>query len=156
MEVRDCPPLVFFAHRDAPALLAEYAAEASIAGLPAPQPDERSYFRLEANGVLHPLAAYDADERMVGFIVLLVSLNPHYGVKLGVIESFFVASEHRGSGAGLRLLRAAEACAEAQGAAGLLVSAPIKGRLADVLDAHDAYNETNRVFFRSFARDTAH
>ena len=71
---------------------------------------------------------------------------------LAVVESYFVASKHRKSGAGLALLREAERIASDRGAHALLVSAPHGGRLADVMP-RVGYRETNRVFFRSLAHD---
>jgi GNAT superfamily N-acetyltransferase len=79
---------------------------------------------------------------------VLKPVIPHYGVAIAVTESFFVGKEYRKSGAGLKLLRAAEAHAE--GAPGLLVSAPVGGTLAEVLP-HLGYRETNRVFFKELA-----
>jgi GNAT superfamily N-acetyltransferase len=148
-EVRRITVDEFFAHPDAAALLDEYAAESSIVGMPTPQPARPLYETLEASGAMHVLAAFDGDA-MLGFLALLVSLNPHYNAVIGVTESYFVAREHRKSGAGLRLLHAAERLADERGAVGLLISAPAGGRLAEVLDGYGEYRETNRVFFRGF------
>lgn len=149
VEVQDCSALAFSSFREFPALAAEYAQESAIAGMPAPKHDEATYFRLERAGVLH-MGVATIDKAMVGFILVLVSLNPHYSVKIGVIESFFVGAEHRRSGAGLLLKQWAEAKAKEQGARGLFVSAPTGSRLARVMEREKAYRETNRVFFRSF------
>ena len=65
-------------------------------------------------------------------------------------ESFFVDPDKRQSGAGIKLLRIAEAVAKDLGAVGLLVSAPFGGKLADVMEKV-GYTETNRVFFRGLA-----
>ena len=67
-----------------------------------------------------------------------------------ITESFFVAKVHRDSGAGLKLLRAAEQKARALGSPGLLVSAPFGGTLVQVLP-RAGYTETNRVFFKGWA-----
>ena len=64
-------------------------------------------------------------------------------------ERFFVKA-HRKTGAGLRLLRAAEEKARALGSPGLLVTAPFEGDLFQVLP-RVGYQETNRVFFKSLA-----
>jgi GNAT superfamily N-acetyltransferase len=128
-------------------LLTEYASEASIEGLPEPKPHRDIYAALANSGLLHVFGAY-RDDTLVGFIVMLVSVNPHYSQPLGVIESFFVASEHRQTGAGLQLLRHAERHAKELGAAGILVSAPFGGRLSQVMSFNPAYRKTNLVFFR--------
>lgn len=130
-------------------MLAEYASESSIAGLPAPAPSREIYERLEATGLMHVLGAFK-DDVLVGFLAMMATTNPHYGVPLAVTESFFVGSVYRKGGAGLKLLHEAEQIAKAAGAQGLLVSAPTASRLADVLPGV-GYAETNRVFFRGFA-----
>ncbi|WP_422016096.1 GNAT family N-acetyltransferase [Reyranella sp.] len=128
------------------ALLVEYAAESSIAGMPVPAARMDSYRELEARGLLRVLSAIH-DGRLIGFLTLLVPVLPHYGVAVAVSESFFVALAHRGTGAGLKLLRAAEDLARRLGSPGLLVSAPFEGNLFKVLP-RVGYTETNRVFFK--------
>lgn len=149
VDVRRCSVEEFFAHVDAPGLLAEYAGECAIFGLPTPTPDPLRYRTLEDVGMLYVLAAFDG-ETMLGFVSLLAPTNAHYNVRLAVTESYFVAALHRGTGAGLALLRAAEVLATEENASGLLVSAPHGGRLAEVLP-HVGYRETNRVFFKGLA-----
>lgn len=135
----------FFAHPDAAALLGAYARECANESLPPYNPHREAYAMVEANGGLHMLAAFDDAGRMLGFIVLLVSLNPHYSVLLAVTESWFVAPEHRATGAGLALYRAAKTQASALGARAIYVSAPKGGQLAGVMAGLGAV-ETNRVF----------
>jgi GNAT superfamily N-acetyltransferase len=72
---------------------------------------------------------------------------PHYSVRIAVGESFFVSAEHRKTGAGLKLLKAAEDYAKEINSSGLLISAPLGGNLAEILP-HVGYVETNRVFFK--------
>jgi hypothetical protein len=62
------------------------------------------------------------------------------------VESYFVVAARRKTGAGLTLLREAEREAKARGAVALLISAPARGRLADVLRASRNYDHTNAVF----------
>ena len=103
---------------------------------------------LEMHGVIHAFAALK-DGELVGFITVLATPLPHYGIPVAVSESFFVAAEHRKGGAGLRLLSAAEKKAKELGSPGLLVCAPFDGRLFEVLP-RCGYRETNRVFFKGF------
>ncbi|NQW53017.1 MAG: GNAT family N-acetyltransferase [Rhodospirillales bacterium] len=128
------------------ALLVEYAAESSIAGMPPPAARMDSYRELEMRGLLHVLSA-SHETRLIGFLTLLAPVLPHYGVAVAVSESFFVARAHRGTGAGLKLLRAAEDLARRLGSPGLLVSAPFEGDLFRVLP-RVGYAETSRVFFK--------
>lgn len=131
-------------------LVDEYAEESSIAGMPEKNVDDAAYRSMEQLGMLHAFAAYD-DEKLVGFISVLVAPIPHYSAKIGSTESFFVAKEYRKTGLGLRLLRIAEKAAKESGAVGFFVSAPYGGRLADVMPRIAGYSETNRVFFRSLS-----
>lgn len=131
---------------DLASLLAEYAAESAIAGLPPPAVRMDSYRELERLGLLRVLSAMH-EGRLIGFLTLLAPVLPHYGVVVAVSESFFVARAHRGTGAGLKLLRLAEDLAREAGSPGLLVSAPFEGALFKVLP-RIGYSETNRVFFK--------
>lgn len=148
MLVESCTVEEFFAHPDARDLLDEYAEESSIEGLPPACPSEGMYRQLEQSGALTLLVAREGDH-LLGFVVLLVYLNPHYSVRLGVGESIFVARAHRKSGAGDQLRRAAERTAAGADAVGVLFTAPLSSRFAEVLDALPMYSETNRVFFRT-------
>lgn len=132
-----------------PALVREYAREVAIAGMPPPDAKMALYQHLETVGMLHAFSAVIGGN-LVGFISLLAPPLLHYGTAVAVSESFFVANGHRKSGAGLRLLRAAEDMARTLGSPGLLVSAPIAGRLAELLP-HCGYTETSRVFFKRSA-----
>lgn len=137
----------FLARPEVPALLAEYSNESRIGGLPAPAPDADLYRAMYASGTMHPLVAFDGDV-MVGFAVLIVYRNPHYGVTMGVLESLFVGSGYRSGGAGLQLLKIAETFAAGIGAVGMFVSAPDKSRLAQIMDAKRSYTLTNRAYFK--------
>lgn len=128
------------------ALLTEYGIESSIDGLGSQNMQGETYKTLEATGLLHIVGAWVGDE-LAGFIAVLVAVLPHYGKKVCVSESYFVASVYRKSGAGLMLLAEAERLGTEHGAVGLLLSAPHGGRLADVLPGR-GYRKTNEVFFK--------
>lgn len=128
------------------ALFAGYAAESSIAALGPARPQAATYRAMEEYGLLYLIGAW-RDGHMVGFISFLVSELPHYGQRTATAESYYVAPEHRQGGVGLKLLHAAEALAKEVGAVGFFVSAPMGGRLAEVMP-RIGYKETNRVFFR--------
>ena len=130
-------------------ILDEYGDECHIDGLPNPSAKKDMYLEMERSGALHTIGAF-LENTVIGFVTVLAPIVPHYGVLVAVTESFFVAKEHRKTGAGLRLLRAAEQYAKERGSPGLLISAPFGGSLAEVLSRMDDYVETNRVFFRKF------
>ncbi|MBS0323588.1 MAG: GNAT family N-acetyltransferase [Proteobacteria bacterium] len=131
-------------------LVAEYARESSIVELPEHKPHSEMYRAMEHVGVMQVLCAFQGDV-VVGFAILLVTVLPHYSVPAATMESLFVGAAYRHSGAGFKLLRAAEEVARAKGAVGLLVSAPKGGQLAEVLTRMRSYRETNRVFFRGLS-----
>jgi len=128
------------------ALLAEYGAESAIAGLGEAEAQLDLYRAMEASGALHTAAAYQGDT-LIGFLLFVVSTLPHYGKRIATTESFFVASARRQSGAGLALLREAEALAAPLGAEGLFVTAPAGSKLEYVM-SRQPYRQTNSVFFR--------
>ena len=134
-----------------PALLAEYAAESAIEGMPPPSARMETYRALHDMGTLHVLAAW-AGDTLAGFITVLAAPLPHYGCTVAVSESFFVARAYRSTGAGLKLLHAAENKARELGSPGLLVSAPYEGDLFRVLP-RVGYTETNRVFFKKVSHE---
>lgn len=144
MQVQPVTIAELFAHPDATGLLEGYAQECANEGLPRYCPHQGLYAALEQSGGLCVLAAFSG-ERMLGFLALLVSVNPHYSVLLAVTESWFVAPEHRATGAGLALYRRAKDVAHKRGARAIYVSAPKGGQLAGVMEGLGA-TETNRVF----------
>lgn len=148
VELQACPVVAFFAYPAAAALLAEYADESALEGLPPPKPHEPTYLQLENNGSFHLIAALE-DGELIGFATILVYMNPHYSVKLAVTESLFVLKHKRKTGAGSQLIKCCEEIATAAGAAGLLVSAPMVGSLSRLLEQRGSYKETNRVFLWS-------
>lgn len=127
-------------------LIEEYATESAIEGMPKPATKLESYRVYEGLGMLHAFSALRGN-MMIGFITVLAPVLPHYGVTVAVAESFFVAAAYRKTGAGLKLLEAAEETARVVGSPGLLVCAPFQGRLFEVLPRR-GYTETNRVFFK--------
>lgn len=130
-------------------MLEEYAAESAILGLPHPAAKAATYKNLEALGTLHSFGAFEMDE-LIGYINVILPVLPHYDQMIAVSESFFVRKQFRKTGAGLRLLRAAERFSGEKGSPGLLVSAPIFGDLCDVLP-HVGYTPVSAVFFKNFA-----
>lgn len=130
-------------------LIEVYAEESQIAGLPPANYHSELYHRMEATGTFFVLGAYRNGE-MVGFVNFIVTVLPHYGVKVATTESIFVAREFRRTGAGVKLIREMEKICAELGAVGVLVSAPSGGRLAEVMPGLK-YRETNQIFFKAVA-----
>lgn len=146
MDIRTCSVAEIEAAGALHDLLASYGAESSMPELGAVSAHFDTYRAMEAAGALHVIGAFD--DGLVGVATLLVYGLPHYGGRrICSLESFFVSPAFRRGGTGLKLLRAAETKAMELGAAALLVSAPVGGRLANVLP-RTGYRETNRVFVR--------
>lgn len=132
------------------ALLDEYAAECAIDGLPHPKAKMEMYRELERLGALYTIGAWLGDE-LIGFVTILAPTLPHYGVCVAANESFFVAAAHRSTGAGDKLLDAAEARALDVGSPGLLATGPEGGVLVKVLPRR-GYKKTGAVFFKRLTR----
>lgn len=158
LNVRPCTASELVDNPAFPALRREYADESAVAGLPDPEEKLVLYQCMEASGALQiygafvPEQAGQRDEQLVGFVAVLASVLPHYGVTIAVTESLFVAAAHRRTGAGLALIRRAERHARELCSPGLLVSAPSQGRLATLLPRL-RYKETNRVFLKEFSHE---
>ncbi|HSV48350.1 MAG TPA: GNAT family N-acetyltransferase [Ramlibacter sp.] len=131
------------------ALLAEYAAESATNGMGQAIPQWPIYQAMEAAGFCHILGA-ECDGKLVGLLVMMCAVLPHYGQLTATSESYFVAAEHRKTGAGLALFREAKRVAQGLGCAGLFISAPVGGRLTDVM-AGLGMRHTNDVFFVGLA-----
>lgn len=144
--IRPCTIAELEASPNIKQLQEEYAREAAIEGLPPPEAKVETYRNFESIKAIHVIGAF-VDDMLAGFIFVLAPILPHYSIRVAVGESFFVAKDYRGTGAGLKLLRAAEKYAQEAGACGILMSAPLNGDFAEVLP-HVGYTETNRVFFR--------
>ena len=66
-------------------LVDEYADESAIKGMPEKNPDINAYNTMERIGMQHVFAAY-ADEKLVGFVIVLITPVPHYSCKMGSTE----------------------------------------------------------------------
>lgn len=131
-------------------LLNNYANELAVKGLPHPKAKIEMYRQLEILGKIHPIAAY-FDNILIGFVNVLMSENPHYGICIAVTESFFVLKKYRKTGAGIMLRREAELKAKSLSSPGIFISAPSGGNLAMFLEGSKDYKETGRTFFKEFA-----
>jgi GNAT superfamily N-acetyltransferase len=127
------------------ALIKEYARESAIEGLPEPLAKLESYQAIEHLGVIHVSRA-EHEGRLIGFVTVAVPPSLHFSVPLAVTESFFVTKAHRGM-VGLQLLASAEKIALDCGSPGLLVCAPLGGRLCELLPKA-GYRPTNMVFYK--------
>lgn len=126
-------------------LATEYSSYA-IAGLPIPNVQWDRYKAMESAGIISILGAF-FDSKLIGFVSTIGHVSLHYGARLTLTESFFVAKQYRRSGAGVKLLRAVEQLARDNGSAGLMVTAPHNKELSRVLSVV-GYHHTHQVFFK--------
>ena len=149
LTVRSCSFEQIVACGTLPDLLAAYAAECGVPGMPSPNAHFESYKQLSELGMMTLFGAFDG-ETLIGLAAVMCVRSPHYGATLTTfMESVFVAKTHRGKGAGAQLLRAALTYTREQNASGLFVSAPSGGDLAGMLANSKHFRETNRVFFKA-------
>lgn len=130
-------------------LVAEYAEECKMRGMPEPDWAREVYEGMEHMGIVHCLVLRDTEYKMVGFSVLLCTVVPHYNKLVVTTESLFVTREYRKGGGGMKLIKAIEGHAQQIGAVGLLLSAPEGGSLAAVAPKI-GYTHASNVFFKGF------
>lgn len=127
-------------------LTQEYADESKIEEMPDYRLDHEAYRNMERIGMYHCFGAFEGD-KLIGLVTVLVTSVPHYSVKIASTESIFVDAKHRKGGTGLKLLKVAEDCARDHGAINLFISAPMGGRLVQVMP-RIGYRECQRIFCR--------
>ena len=130
-------------------LVAEYAEECKMRGMPEPEWAREVYAGMEQMGIVQCLVLRDTEYKMVGFSVLFCTVVPHYSKLVVTTESLFVTREYRKGGGGMKLLKAIEGHAKNIGAVGLLLSAPEGGSLAAVAPKI-GYTHASNVFFKGF------
>lgn len=132
-----------------PALVEEYYSEAGNPGLPRPKYDSERYGQLCKLGLMHTFGV-TVDGRLIGFMMIVVSVLPKYSLPVATLDTIFVGKAHRMSGAGVRLLQRAEQIAADLADGRLLASSPVEGALANLLE-RSGYLESNRIFFKQVA-----
>jgi hypothetical protein len=139
----------FFNNPRAMVLLGEYAEECAHAVLPPPAPQPETYAQLEQTGWMSLLGLF-GDDRLEGFATILTGPNAHYGgLRLATTESLFVGREAREAGGGAVLMRSVMTIAKLEGAAALMVSAPMGGSLQAALRGAKKFREMSRVYVRA-------
>lgn len=130
-------------------LLGGYAAESANSSLGAYNPNRHAYLAMEQAGILYALCAWE-DGKLIGFLVMLATVVPHYSRLAATSESFYVLPEKRSTGAGRELMKEAEKLAGELGCVGLFISAPVDSRL-DLVLPRAGYKPTNNVYFKCLA-----
>jgi GNAT superfamily N-acetyltransferase len=143
--IRRCSVSDIFLSASFARLSAAYSDECALDGLASPNPDFAMYLKLEdlCGPAFVILGAFSDGGELVGFIVLMVSVNPHYGQVFCTSESFFVHPDHRRSGAGVKLLREAKRISKESGAIALKVSARVGSKLDEIMQGTDSMHTNN-------------
>jgi len=130
--------------------LAEYSKEAKTDGMPPPRVHVDAYHTMEKSGLMTTICAFEGAS-VIGLIIMLVTIMPHYSVPVAHLESFFVTESHRHTGAGFRLLRMAEGAAKDKGAAGIVVNSYSGSTLDRVMSGMHNYQKKYVGYFRSLS-----
>lgn len=130
------------------ALVAEYATESKIKGMPPINWAREMYEGMESMGMVHCLALRDTEDKLIGFAILLCTIYPHYSKLAVTAESLFVTRDYRQGGSGMKLIKAIEDHGKKIGAVGILLSAPHGGSL-EAVAPRIGYQHTNSVFFKA-------
>lgn len=146
LDVRQCKVAEIFGDENFSEISHAYSEECALAGLPIPVPHAETYQTLESfcGQAFVVLGAFH-ENRLVGFIVLMTAINPHYGQLFCSSESFFVLPCFRKTGAGFRLLNEARRIAKERGAIALKVSAMVGSKLDEILQQTDSAH-TNNIY----------
>lgn len=145
--VRKCRVGEIIENQNLDALRREFVADVATFAQPAPTEKLEAYRAIEAAGTIQAFGAFLGD-MVVGFITVLTPPVPRCAVPVAVADGLFVAKAYRKTGAGIRLIRAAEAYAAEIGSPCLMIGTPSNGPLAVVLP-RIGYAETNRVFTKA-------
>lgn len=131
-----------------PEMFTAYAAECSIPEIGPVNPQTEMYVAMERTGQMHSFGLFK-DGEMIGFVTVFVYVLPHYGRKIGAVESIYLGKRNRLGRNGFALMKAAEECAKANGCMVILYSGRVGTDFERLLSLHGAYKHTNSVFLRS-------
>lgn len=134
----------------APALLREHWEEvAKLKHLFVLNPDWQAYEEFESSGLLLALAAWEGD-KLVGYSANVIHKNRHYrDVAMCQNDVLFVASSHRGTSTGIRLMRETERMAKERGAQVVLWHAKPNSTLDRMLGREgSAYHVQDIIYAR--------
>jgi GNAT superfamily N-acetyltransferase len=130
-------------------LFAEYEAECANPELAPINPQADLYSAMEASGGLQAFGIYE-DCVLVGFLTVLVWTVPHYGKRIGSNADIFLASGHRMSGTGAKMIALAEEFAKSKGAVSFQWTVPVGSRFSRLLAINAGrYRRSNSIYLRA-------
>ena len=131
MEVKDVSARVIYSSPEFDQIVRDYCEESGNPDLGEAVPALDFYERMEQADAVRCAAAYEG-ERIVGIVVVVTTLYPHFGKRIASVESLWLDRKHRAGGAGLKLIRKAQALAREMGAVGIYYGARSGSRLAQL------------------------
>lgn len=144
MELKRVPISFVFEHKDFDQVVDDYCSESGIPDLGKAVPALDWYQNLENAGALSCCVAIDGN-RLVGVVVVVTTLYPHFGKLVGSVESMWLAKGYRKGSAGLKLIREAKVMAKEKGAVGACFGARAGSRLAKLYER--IFTPTNQLFW---------
>lgn len=127
-------------------LLAAYGAECSIPEIGEVNPQAEIYAQMEKSGQFQVFGAFE--DELIGFASVLCSTLPHYGKKIGIVESIFLLPSKRSSKTGNGLMNAIENWAKEKNCEVILYNARTGSQFEKLLLMLTPYQRTNSVFLR--------
>jgi hypothetical protein len=122
----------------------EFAAEVATCVQPSEINRLYGYQTMERDGTVQAIGAFQ-DGMVIGFITVLTPGTPRLGTPVAAADGLFVGRQYRDTGAGLKLLKAAENYAAEIGSPVLLCGSLRDGPLSKILPRL-GYVETNVVY----------
>ena len=162
IDIHPVPVAVIFDAPNSADLIRAYAKECLI---PDAEPQRATYEAMEKAGALQCFAAYsyadfgdfvigrDASALLIGIVSVIRASMPHSGQLVATVESLFVDPDYRGTGAGAKLLFAAEQYAEDSGCVALTCMARVGSTFDKVLSRRDGYALTHMQHTRWLAEN---
>lgn len=145
LRVERCTVADLEAHPNFHALISDYADECATEGLPRPRGDLDLYKTIEKAGFAQAVKV-TYDDQLIGFAVVISTINPHRGITLSVTETLFISKESRKRGAGLRLIGECRRVARDVGAPKLLLTAHEGSYLLELLTIMKSCTPISRAF----------
>jgi hypothetical protein len=126
-------------------LIDQYASECAVDI----HPQVEQYAEMERLGALQCFGVYDHGPTLVGFASILSAVMPHNGLRVGTVESIFIADGYR-RGLSIKLLDFLEDYAEHAGCVTLLYGPRVGSALEKILSRRPKCTHTHAIYSRWF------
>lgn len=107
-------------------------------------PSIDTYTMFEYAGMIDIVALF-AEENIVGFIIALTTIMPHYSKLSTTIESQFIIEEHRKYGAWREMMTMVENLAKERGSVNMFITAP-ESSVLDKIATFYGYTHMSNVY----------